>query len=48
MFNVTAANATAAVWRVSKTTLASPFTTTWAGSGQFNQVMDNYLTLTYL
>lgn len=38
----------AAVWRVSKTTLASPFTTTWAGGGAFNQIMDDYLTLTYL
>lgn len=36
-----------AVWRVKRTSDATPFITTWADSGNFTQVMNNYATLTY-
>lgn len=37
----------AAVWKVKRVTDTTPYITTWAGSGNFNQIMSNYLTLIY-
>lgn len=35
------------VWKVKRTTVATPFTTVWAGAGKFDQIMSNYATLVY-
>lgn len=36
-----------AVWKVKRTSDASPFTTTWADNGSYSQIMDNYSSLIY-
>lgn len=36
-----------AVWKINRETEVMPFITTWAGSGNFNQIMANYSLLTY-
>lgn len=36
-----------AVWKVSRTTDATPFITTWANGGAYTNVMNDYATLKY-